>query len=92
MLKQTTLDGKVFEGELTEWEMKMLIKKADDVAKNNPRYFAEEICAMNGAAYHGKRGKPTGLYLLRCYSELQEVFGFFTENMVNALMMYPIEE
>lgn len=92
MLKQTTLDGKKIEGELTAWEMKLLIKKADKIAEENPKYFAEEICAMNGVAYHGERGKPTSLDVLRCYDELTEAFGAFTENMANALIMYPIED
>ncbi len=91
MLKQTTLDGKTFEGELTDFEVRLLIKRVDEIAKTNPKYFAE-LCAYEGAAYHGERGKPTPIRLLKCYSELQEVFGFFTENMVNALMAYPIED
>jgi len=87
MQRQTTLDGKIYKEEFTKFEIRTLIKRADEIAKTNPKYFAE-LCAYQGVAYHSK---PSIINTFRCCSEFQEILGFFTENMVNALAAYPIE-
>jgi hypothetical protein len=87
---QLTLDGKPADETRLRYlplTVKTIIEDTDEIAGKNPFYFAS-VCAEYGIAYTGSPSIPRTLL---CCHKLQEIFGFPTENMIAALMAYPIE-
>ena len=82
---QRTLDGKPLYLDVSDTDF---VKIVNQFTIRNPQRFAE-YCVSESMAYHGK---PHMLNTLKCCKELQDYFGFFTKNMVNALAAYPIED
>ena len=78
---QRTLDGKP----LYPVSDADFVKIVDHFARRSPERFATYCEKEFGITY---KESPSLKQTLLCSAVLQETFGFFTENMINALMNY----
>jgi hypothetical protein len=84
---QLTLEGKPAD------EIYRLIKRVDEIARKNPAYFSERLAEVE-TEYRltpNKLIRPSLTDTLICCANLQKALGLFTENMVAALMAYPVK-